>query len=131
MSSKHVKFVEEMYSKTIKAAEEKAKAAARVGQKRSGRGLTNPQPFELATSKRAKLFETEENNSGEYQPLWKQVKESFQLRPEADERDFEDYMMGTTAPILKKMPTRPESPKLTTKDRKELKVKFDSMIGNT
>ena len=131
MASKHVKFVEEMYSKNVKKQEEKEKLKmAKVGMKRTGKQLTNPQPFELATSKRAKLFDNEENNSsGEYQPLWKQVNQAFQLREENGDKDFEEYMMGATTPNLKRQPTRPESPKLTTKDRKSLKVKFDALIG--
>jgi len=46
-----------MYKSTIeKAQKEKASRDAKVGDKRSSRALTQFEPFELATTKRAKLF---------------------------------------------------------------------------
>jgi hypothetical protein len=70
-----------MYEKTIMrhGAE---KEVAKVGQKRE-RGITQPQPFELATSKRLKLTEDDApKKEDEYVPLWKQVSQSFNLRPD-------------------------------------------------
>jgi hypothetical protein len=75
-TSKHQKFVEQMYSSTIENFK-KQSAAAKVGDKR--KKLTEPQPFEFATSKRAKMFEDfeEQEQKEAYKPLCEMVKESF------------------------------------------------------
>lgn len=60
----------------------------------------------------------------EYVPLWKQVKESFQLRPENEDYRFESLL----GPSERKQPTIPMSPKFQTQERGEFKQRFLSML---
>jgi len=85
-TSKHLKYVEQMYSSTIENFK-KQSASQKVGDKRK---LTTPQPFEFATSKRAKLFDDfeEQEQKETYKPLCELVKESFTLRPDNNRKDI-------------------------------------------
>ena len=52
-----------------------------------------------------------------YQPLWKQVADSFKLRPDDDKKDvnqtaFENMLTASGANRGRNEPTRPKSPKL-------------------
>ena len=47
--------------------------------------MTEPEPFNFETNKRAKFSEVDQTKKDDYVPLWKQVKDSFQLREDKDQ----------------------------------------------
>ena len=60
--------------------------------------MTEPTPFNLQTEKRAKFNEVnqgEKETSQEYEPLWKQVKDSFSLRPDNYLKDMINVELET------------------------------------
>ncbi len=61
--------------------------------------MTKAEPFEFQTDKRAKYgelmnFDDQPKEKQEYVPLWKQVEQSFQLRPENEDARFESLLLG-------------------------------------
>ena len=121
-TSKHEAYVEQMYSQSI----EKHKQSVLRGKTSLGKRLTQPMPFELQTSKRQKVEQTEKEN---YVPLWQQVKDSFQLRPDDMAKDVTNLesMLNPSRPCSKRM-TMPMSPKFATKERSEIKGKMDEYL---
>ena len=111
--------------------------------------MTETQPFEFETLKRAKFTEGLQQNdmaseldasqvavAGQgYVPLWQQVKESFQLRPDDDSKDItrlENMLNPSSGQVDQIKLTKPVAPTLATEERSQMKDVLDgkSQLSN-
>ena len=110
--------VTEMYKSMKEQLKNRNNTAQKLGKRPR---ITKTEPFELETSKRRRYDEPVERN--EYTPLWKQIEDCFELRPDITEKDLAslEYLIDPDAykpPSL----TVATAPKLTTNERSKLKV---------
>lgn len=83
--------------------------------------ITKQQPFELETSKRRRFDEPVERK--EYTPLWKQIQDCFELRPDITEKDLASLEHLLDPAAAKPMTlTVASGPNLTTEHRSKLKA---------
>ena len=83
--------------------------------------ITKQRPFELETTKRRRHDEPVERK--EYTPLWKQIEDCFELRPDITEKDLAslEYLLDPVTAMPPQL-TVASGPNLTTEERSKLKV---------